>query len=161
MADFLIMHDASGLAQDSRDLERPRGLPKVRRNQPGHPGTTSIQVHPQGNTAGTDTAVMRMPSAAQGIRAESGKRQWGQAQDIRRWQDAELAQHEGGPADGWQQAVEPCVGTAAHGGTGMLQEGTETQVGATHGDDAAAIPGPECAHISWTMSSAALGIHAG
>lgn len=58
MADFLIMRDPLAEYEDTRDLERPPGLPKLHRSH----GATSAW-------PGTQGALTMMPCAADGISA--------------------------------------------------------------------------------------------
>jgi hypothetical protein len=64
VADFLVLQDPLGCAEDSRDLERPRGLPKLHR---GLPSMKLASGQPAGMAPGGQ--VTMLPSAAQGIGA--------------------------------------------------------------------------------------------
>lgn len=152
MADFLVMHDAPGLAEDPRDLERPRGLPRLRHNAAGHtfrPGTSN----PQGGPGGWEANVMRMPSAAAGIKAgcadESqilvGGTNIGSAA-----QGVSVAQRPGAQGVRWEEAAEPHIVAGMQGGSGTLQGCTGPHL--THGeelDGAGSVVGHGCvAHAS-------------
>lgn len=130
MADFLVMHDPPGLAEDPRDLERPRGLPKLRRNLTARccqPISSTSKYCP----ADWDTTVMHLPSAAHGIRAARDE----DAQDrpcnisaVEVLEDDEVISQQQKPGGKWQAAAEPGIAAAVHGGTGVLKGTTASQM---------------------------------
>eukprot|EP00892_Ulva_mutabilis_P003478 jgi/Ulvmu1/1501/UM011_0231.1 len=140
MADFVVIYDAAGLTEDPRDLERPPGLPKLRRNAPGLTEAPSMRHRQEWKAEHRGSLVMRMPSAAQGIGVESTPNP----------QAARGAAQEGrldGQGVGWQAAAEPEYGHAVDGGTGMIEGGTSTQAVATASAEPAAWQhGQGCAH---------------
>lgn len=124
MADFLVMHDPSGLTEDPRDLERPRGLPKLRRNHSGLGGPTAS--HNQNGIHSCrlrSSTTMQMPSAAHGISAGGGL-----SQSMRNVHNRPQAKVPDRQAAKWQPAAEPGIAAEVEEGTGEMQEFTGSEV---------------------------------
>lgn len=135
MADFLVMHDPLGLAEDVRDLERPRGLPQLRRNATG-PTFRPASFNPQRNPGSWEATLMRMPCAADGIKAgcaDESQVHAGSSNTAQAAQGANVARCPGAQGVQWAEAAEPNITAAVHGGTGTLHGDTRPHL--THCED--------------------------